>query len=92
MKLMNIVGNMNGNFELVGRIDNADAVEITSLCTDSRKAQLGTLFFCIPGLKVDAHDFAPKAVAAGASALVVERELDIPVRRLRSRMSAKPCR
>lgn len=78
MKLMNIVENMNGNFELVGRINNADTLEITSLCTDSRKAQRGALFFCIPGLKVDAHDFAPKAVAAGASALVVERELDIP--------------
>ncbi len=77
MKLMNIVGNMNGCFKMVGQTENVENVEITSLCTDSRKAEKGSLFFCIPGLKVDAHDFAPKAYQNGASALVVERELDI---------------
>jgi UDP-N-acetylmuramoyl-L-alanyl-D-glutamate--2,6-diaminopimelate ligase len=51
--------------------------DVTSLCTDSRKVEKGALFFCIPGLRTDAHDFAPQAVAAGAAALVVERKLDI---------------
>jgi UDP-N-acetylmuramoyl-L-alanyl-D-glutamate--2,6-diaminopimelate ligase len=51
--------------------------DVTSLCTDSRKVEKGALFFCIPGLRTDAHDFAPQAVAAGAVALVVERKLDI---------------
>ncbi len=78
MKLMNVVGNMNEEFKLVGKNVNLDAVEITSLCTDSRKVENGAMFFCIPGLKVDAHSFAPKAYEAGAAALVVERELDIP--------------
>ena len=78
MKLMNVVGNMNGRFKMVGNTENIHNTEITSLCTDSRKAEKGSLFFCIPGLKVDAHDFAPKAYEKGASSLVVERELDIP--------------
>ncbi|MGI6173769.1 MAG: UDP-N-acetylmuramoyl-L-alanyl-D-glutamate--2,6-diaminopimelate ligase [Christensenellales bacterium] len=51
--------------------------EIASLCTDSRTAQPGAMFFCIRGLRVDAHDFAPQAVEKGAAALVVERYLDI---------------
>jgi UDP-N-acetylmuramoyl-L-alanyl-D-glutamate--2,6-diaminopimelate ligase len=37
------------------------------------------LFFCVPGEKVDGHEFAASAVEAGASALVVERELDLDV-------------
>jgi UDP-N-acetylmuramoyl-L-alanyl-D-glutamate--2,6-diaminopimelate ligase len=37
------------------------------------------LFFCVPGEKVDGHEFAAGAVEAGASGLVVERELDLPV-------------
>jgi UDP-N-acetylmuramoyl-L-alanyl-D-glutamate--2,6-diaminopimelate ligase len=51
--------------------------DVTSLATDSRKVEKGALFFCIPGLRTDAHDFAPQAVEAGAVALVVERRLDI---------------
>ncbi len=39
----------------------------------------GTLFFCVPGEKVDGHEFAAAAVKAGAVALVVERELDLGV-------------
>jgi UDP-N-acetylmuramoyl-L-alanyl-D-glutamate--2,6-diaminopimelate ligase len=33
----------------------------------------GTLFFCIPGLRADGHEFAMRAAAAGAAALVCER-------------------
>ena len=38
------------------------------------------MFFCVPGSRADGHDFAARAVAAGAAALVVERplELDVP--------------
>ena len=46
---------------------------------DSRAVGPGTLFFCVPGADVDGHDFAGAAVAAGASALVVERWLDLDV-------------
>jgi UDP-N-acetylmuramoyl-L-alanyl-D-glutamate--2,6-diaminopimelate ligase len=55
------------------------AVEVGSLAYDSRKVGSGTLFFCVPGGKVDGHEFAAGAVEAGAVALVVERELDLDV-------------
>ena len=53
--------------------------EITSLAYDSRRVREGTLFFCVPGHATDGHDFAPAAVAAGAAALVCERELEVGV-------------
>ncbi len=59
------------------------AVEITDLAYDSTQVQGGTLFFCVPGHARDGHDFAPAAVEAGAAALVVERELDLPVTQVR---------
>ncbi|MGH2976003.1 MAG: Mur ligase family protein, partial [Solirubrobacterales bacterium] len=54
-------------------------VEVGSLAYDSRKARPGTLFFCVPGEKVDGHEFASAAVEAGAVGLVVEQELDLDV-------------
>jgi UDP-N-acetylmuramoyl-L-alanyl-D-glutamate--2,6-diaminopimelate ligase len=61
------------------RIVGDAAVEVGSLAYDSRKVRAGTLFFCVPGEKSDGHDFAGAAVEAGAVALVVERELEVPV-------------
>jgi UDP-N-acetylmuramoyl-L-alanyl-D-glutamate--2,6-diaminopimelate ligase len=55
-------------------------VEISELAYDAREVPPGALFFCIPGDRVDGHEFAPQAVGAGAVALVVERplQLDVP--------------
>jgi UDP-N-acetylmuramoyl-L-alanyl-D-glutamate--2,6-diaminopimelate ligase len=55
------------------------AVEVEALAYDSRKVGAGTLFFCVPGEKVDGHEFGAAAVEAGAIALMVERELDVDV-------------
>ncbi len=46
---------------------------------DSRAVGPGWLFCCVPGHVADGHDFAAQAVAAGASALLVERELELEV-------------
>jgi UDP-N-acetylmuramoyl-L-alanyl-D-glutamate--2,6-diaminopimelate ligase len=54
-------------------------VEISDLHYDSRTVTPGTLFFCVPGMISDGHDFAPDAVARGAVALVVERPLSLGV-------------
>ena len=51
---------------------------------DSRKVGPGTLFFCVPGEKSDGHDFAAAAVEAGATALVVERDVTSSLSSLRS--------
>ena len=64
--------------EVVGRA----AAEIHDLAYDARRAEPGTLFFCVPGERADGHDFAPGAVANGAVALVVQRPLDLPVPQL----------
>jgi UDP-N-acetylmuramoyl-L-alanyl-D-glutamate--2,6-diaminopimelate ligase len=56
-----------------------DGVDVRDLAYDSRRVQDGTLFFCVPGAVADGHDHAAAAVAAGACALIVERELPLPV-------------
>ena len=75
MKLKELVGRIPGKVRIIGN----EETEVASLCSDSRQVTPGALFFCTPGLRMDAHDFAPQAVAKGAVALVVERELSIDV-------------
>ena len=75
MKLSALIAKIPGKVQTFGNMD----VEIASLCVDSRKAAQGALFFCTPGLQVDAHKFAPQAVEKGAVALVVQRRLEIDV-------------
>ena len=55
------------------------AVEIRDLAYDAREVPRGSLFFCVPGARVDGHELAADAVAAGAAALVVERPLALDV-------------
>src|SRR3954452_12678800 len=59
--------------------DGAPEVPVTGLAYASTSVSEGTLFFCVPGFKTDGHDFAPDAVARGASALVCQRPLDLGV-------------
>jgi len=44
---------------------------------DARSVAPGSLFFCIPGDRVDGHAFAAQARDRGAVALVVERRLEV---------------
>ena len=44
--------------------------EITSICSDSRKAAPGALFIAVKGFSIDGHDFIDAAVETGASAVV----------------------
>lgn len=52
--------------------------DVTAVVNDSRKACEGCLFFCIPGARVDGHDFAQDVVAKGAKVLVVVRPVEVP--------------
>ena len=64
------------------RILNPGRAEISDLAYDARRVGPGALFVCVPGNKADGHDFAVQAVAQGASALIVERPLDLPLPQL----------
>jgi UDP-N-acetylmuramoyl-tripeptide--D-alanyl-D-alanine ligase len=57
-----------------GRLHGADA-RIASVSTDTRTLAPGALFVALRGERHDAHDFAAAARDAGATALLVEREL-----------------
>lgn len=57
--------------------DPAAAV-VDSVVIDSRTAGPGSLFVALPGLRVDGHDFAPAAVAAGAVAVLASRAASVP--------------
>lgn len=55
--------------------------DIACLQQDSRKPVEAGLFFCISGLRFDAHQFAAQAIKNGAVALVVtvyQAQLDVP--------------
>jgi UDP-N-acetylmuramoyl-L-alanyl-D-glutamate--2,6-diaminopimelate ligase len=67
-----------GAIDVVGRAP----IEITDLAYDTRAVRDGTLFFCLRGARADGHLLASQAVARGAKALVVERELDLQVPQL----------
>ena len=50
--------------------------EVSSIITDSRKADKGCLFVPIVGERVDAHKFIPQVMEAGALATLSERVLE----------------
>lgn len=51
--------------------------EITSITNHSGQVGRGDLFICVPGLKSDGHHFASIALARGAEALVLERDVEV---------------
>jgi UDP-N-acetylmuramoyl-L-alanyl-D-glutamate--2,6-diaminopimelate ligase len=62
--------------------DLAEDPEIAGVTADSRKVAPGWLFAALPGSVVDGVQFAPKAVTAGAAAVLGGRpiaDLDVPV-------------
>src|SRR5215472_8337202 len=67
-----------GAVEVVGRAP----AEVLDLAYDARHVTPGALFFCVPGARVDGHDFAAEAIARGAVALVVEQPLEVGVPQL----------
>ncbi len=63
-------------YRVVGDPDKAIVGDVT---IDSREVVPGALFCCLPGNHVDGHEFAAAAVAAGAAAILSERELPVAV-------------
>jgi UDP-N-acetylmuramyl-tripeptide synthetase len=61
------------------RIVGDPEIDVRRVRDDSRQVEVGDVFVAVPGLTVDGHDFARLAAERGASAVVVEREVEAPV-------------
>jgi UDP-N-acetylmuramoyl-tripeptide--D-alanyl-D-alanine ligase len=55
-------------------IGGAADAEVKAVCTDSRLAKAGDLFFAIKGEKFDGHDFVNEVAAKGVAAVVLENK------------------
>lgn len=56
-----------------------DKAEVTGVSVDSRLVKPGDLFVCLRGERVDGHEYAQLAIDKGATALMVDRELDLDI-------------
>ena len=75
MLLRKLTENMPYLLETKGDMD----CDILSVCSNSRELVDRGLFFCIPGARFDAHNYAPQAVGNGCVALVVDHFVDVDV-------------
>ena len=58
----------------------AEETLVDNVCTDSRQAKGGDLFFAIKGERFDGHDFINEVADKGAAAVVVPEKGKIPAR------------
>ncbi len=58
------------------------AVEIDQVSTDTRTIEPGALFIALKGANFDGHKFIDQAIEKGASAVVVDHQMDIKVPQL----------
>jgi len=65
---------MNGSLRQGGE----DFIISAGVSTDTRSIATGALFFALKGENFDAHHFLVQAVEAGAGALVVQNDSDLP--------------
>ena len=59
-------------------VPDARALVTGPVVIDSRAARPGSLFAALPGLRVDGHDYAPAAAAAGAVVVLATRPCGAP--------------
>ena len=49
-------------------------LEITGITSNSKRVDVGNLFFCLSGTKNDGHHFVEEALKLGAASVVIEKE------------------
>lgn len=55
-------------------------IQASGAAIDSRKVKPGDLFFCLPGVRVDGHDYACMAAEKGAACVIATRPLaNLPI-------------
>nr|WP_310617647.1 UDP-N-acetylmuramoyl-tripeptide--D-alanyl-D-alanine ligase [Pantoea cypripedii] len=65
--------------EISGGTLNGHDLSVSDVVTDTRKVTAGCLFVALVGERFDAHDFAADAIAQGAQALLVSKQLPVAV-------------
>lgn len=53
-------------------------ITIDNLVYDSRKTSSNSLFIALVGFNSDGHDYIDKAISMGASAIICERDINVP--------------
>jgi UDP-N-acetylmuramoyl-tripeptide--D-alanyl-D-alanine ligase len=81
---------LSGVAKALGARHSGGEVRFTAIGTDTRTLRPGDVFIALRGPSFDGHDFGEAAVQAGAAALVVEHELDLPVPQPRSQPTPQP--
>ncbi|NLJ97099.1 MAG: UDP-N-acetylmuramoyl-L-alanyl-D-glutamate--2,6-diaminopimelate ligase [Clostridiales bacterium] len=51
---------------------------VTDLVYDSRKAGKDSVFVCIIGTVSDGHDYIPQVIKKGATAIIIEKDIELP--------------
>lgn len=69
--------------ELLAQVENykvvkgSTEIEISDIVYDSRKVKKDCLFLCVIGSRMDSHDFIEEAVEKGASAILIEKDVEV---------------
>lgn len=74
MKLEEIIRNTE-----VEIVYGSPSTDISSICSDSRKATAGALFIAVKGFSTDGHDFIGSAIESGAGAVVSASRKDLAI-------------
>lgn len=64
------------------RLAGDASLQFNGVNTDSRNIKRGELFVALKGPNFDAHDYVGQVVESGAAAVMVERDVDVPVPQL----------
>jgi UDP-N-acetylmuramoyl-L-alanyl-D-glutamate--2,6-diaminopimelate ligase len=77
------------NVSIAGLV-RGEVTDIKGIAINSKKTGAGYLFAAIPGFKKDGHEFAAEAIANGASAVMLQRNIVLPSKI--TRIIVKDCR
>jgi UDP-N-acetylmuramoyl-tripeptide--D-alanyl-D-alanine ligase len=65
--------------QIVDGMMHGDEVSVKKISIDTRTLELGDVYIAINGEFKDGHDYIPQAIEAGASCVISDRDLNIPV-------------
>ena len=75
MKLSDLLEDAKSNGLEIKNVKGNTNIEVTGVVYDSRKAENGSVFFCIVGARSDGHEYAADVISKGASVLFVSKEI-----------------